>query len=1674
VEGQRLQLNLGVNEDRADASFDSREFAGGVTLNDVGGGASFFGYSVEFNTLLDDGQTATLTVNGVEFTLIADNTFYEPYELAYYFEQLLDGAGITVGTHEVGDGTYALIVYNFRAPAQISADVAGVEMSVLEEFDYGANHGPNSGDLTYWERGELSTVRTGAGDDEVEVVEDAGRGDIAYGELYDLGEGNNSLSVEDGSVHGTVRFGAGEDSMYVHDDVGAGADVNFGDGNNSLRVDSGITDGASIRFGAGNDTVEAATISHAASVDLGDGNNDLYVNRVYDRATVTFGDGDNYVVFSGMDAGVSDASLSFGNGDNFVEGDEYDSVYIENGAQIVFGDGDNHLHLGEDSAIRGEAVVSFGDGDNHLESAYIDYAQVEFGHGDNRLSSYMVNQSTVTLGDGDNEAGFYDVNNSTITFGDGDNEMGVWDDLSGSSVTFGEGSNSLYAERIEDSEVTFGNGGNSLSADDVVASSVVFGSGDDSVDVGDTIKQGSQLDFGAGNDSLILGSSSGPIYMAGEDSATVVDMGSGDDTVQIAASSDNNSDVLVRSGSFLRGGEGNDTLTVYAVDDASVVARTQAQQVYVVFSDDSYAVDQVVTVTIAGVPYSYPVQASDIVQGNPGATRMNVAAGVFAVIEGEADCTLTPCLGHDGPYIELTGSVGAADVEVTVEGGEIFTAQIADTGISGFETLNLVAGNARENDYNDYETATISADFSLIEGVEKINLSSEETTRSYLQDSESNGAYYSVEEGSRAGFVLQNLPADLAEPIAVSGHEVTATGNRQVARISINDQSGVDGHAVGDVISVWIDGQEFSITVTEADLSGADGLEDAETIAARLAEVIAAGETGFTVARDGNVITLIGSSDEDVEIELNGNGDYLDTCVQSATASDDREIDVALTTHLALDADTDNDTLALEINGEGNFDLSIDAAWGEDVAYEHLTIDVQDEYSHYIDTNADDCRRAFARGNLLLTGGAIGASLVLDNVLAANVTSTSAADVEVIFANGADQEEQYSFNVSTQGGDDVVDMRNVIFSTHSTVNLGDGVDRLKIGNGRLAADSVTSGSPWTDEGRMFRNVRGVEELQFGGEDAITFDDDAYNAGFSKLIIEDGSNLLFKVGDEFERDLTVEMEDCVDLQMEVYNRHAITVTAHNDVTVGALIDDDAEGDFTLTANDDNTVTVISAGSGALNVTVDDDNEVVITQSGNGDVTVVSDSDNYISVTQSGAGDVHVTTEDGSYVGITIGEDADEVGDVTVVQTDSDSNRISLEGLRQEQNVTVDITVYGAGESTLIADLCDEECYNTDLEVFGSTGGIDQLIVRTNEEYGASDYVGVFTEDSWAVAGEDRTAIDMTIDASTVDAELVVINAMNEGDANLAITGSSTASNALFGGAGRDTITGGEAMDVLQGDRASAEFRTYEVLFDSSIAGTYTLTIDGETLSFTAPGVITAWDVATEFAAHINGLIADVSGSNVSGAYEAWVANNMLYVAARSLNDDFELSATNAVDVDLVHCGLAGGIASDILEGGEGADVYLFAESQFDTMDTIVGLNLGGATDGTQEDIVLLGGYLAADVDPSGWGFEDLVASGISSKNSIEVERVVNGGDVITLTGADLESAVSRLFEANGWFEASGSAATNSAGLFNYGDDTYLIAVGHDANGGFGIDDYIIKVTGATGTLDVSDFYVPMPT
>ena len=140
-------------------------------------------------------------------------------------------------------------------------------------------------------------------------------------------------------------------------------------------------------------------------------------------------------------------------------------------------------------------------------------------------------------------------------------------------------------------------------------------------------------------------------------------------------------------------------------------------------------------------------------------------------------------------------------------------------------------------------------------------------------------------------------------------------------------------------------------------------------------------------------------------------------------------------------------------------------------------------------------------------------------------------------------------------------------------------------------------------------------------------------------------------------------------------------------------------------------------------------------------------------------------------------------------------------------------------------------------------------------------------------------------------------------------------------------------------------------------------------------------------------------------------------------------------------LTGGQVADILTGGAGNDTFvIFSGATIgagSTVDTITDLNVGGAGALSQVDTV------------------DLF---------FPINGVVNGGVPVALTSAPtLAAAVNTAFAPGG--ALNGQA--NTAGLFTYGGETYLIAQQGVANT-FGADDVIVQVTGVTGTLDVSDF------
>jgi len=146
------------------------------------------------------------------------------------------------------------------------------------------------------------------------------------------------------------------------------------------------------------------------------------------------------------------------------------------------------------------------------------------------------------------------------------------------------------------------------------------------------------------------------------------------------------------------------------------------------------------------------------------------------------------------------------------------------------------------------------------------------------------------------------------------------------------------------------------------------------------------------------------------------------------------------------------------------------------------------------------------------------------------------------------------------------------------------------------------------------------------------------------------------------------------------------------------------------------------------------------------------------------------------------------------------------------------------------------------------------------------------------------------------------------------------------------------------------------------------------------------------------------------------------------------------------------ASDTLAGAAGNDVFVFGGQSggwngttLANMDTITDLNLGGASGATSVDTIQL-------------------SSAVLGYVAFNASSLVNAGGAVTITGPTSNAALQGLFNAGGAL----AGATNNVGLFTYGADTYLIA----ANSTLGLDanDIVIKVTGATGTLDLSDIVI----
>ena len=746
---------------------------------------------------------------------------------------------------------------------------------------------------------ELSTVLLGAGNDSVTVVS----GRLVAGNLYALGEGNNSLSLEtdQGHLFGAVTAGSGNDSVHLQGDLREGGSISLGDGNNSVSVNE--IQSATITTGNGDDAVTvrhsimlAGMGSAVTQINLGSGNNSLTAENV-SGAEITTSTGDDTLSLSSLRVSILNAGGGHDSLDVRVGSVERSTVNFGVGvnalkvnvnlvdSELHFGQGENTADIR--SAVEGSDVI-FADGSvNSLNASYGVFRRSDIHFGDDSKNSFTAGRvwgSDIHLGHG------------------GSNTVSIDQDVNGANIT---------SAAVEDGSTAVTHNTLTVHRDVGGGSTIDLSDGDTVATIGGDVFDASQVIFGNAGDTLTLGDGfgsddkvTGSSQIYGDIALTLVDMSDGDDSVTVLAGNkavlavNPPLDAIVLSGGSLQGGAGDDTLTVKAVDDMTLVRRDKAQDVHIHFSGDGdgvarFAVGQTVELKIGDITATYKVLASDIVQGSGTETGTNVATGLLGALNVELgklntlpDWTVGLALNE----LKFKGAVGQDDLPVTCEVAGLTDSdpnplfvqvlQVAHAHIGGFETLELVALNAvsdgpAPND-NDAQTAHIHADFALIDDVKAIHLHSEVT---------------SANEGEPVTFTLTNLHG--GETFEVSGHEITTFAATAIQTVNIS--SATDSYEIGDHIRLTVmvndKAQTLVYDVVEADLAGASGAADAALIAGHLADAAKAVPelAGVKISATGSQVSVEAPQDAYLSVDVHATRDGVAITTDFASYNSDAD-----------------------------------------------------------------------------------------------------------------------------------------------------------------------------------------------------------------------------------------------------------------------------------------------------------------------------------------------------------------------------------------------------------------------------------------------------------------------------------------------------------------------------------------------------------------------------------------------------------------------------------------------------------------------------------------------------------------------------------------------------------------------------------------------------------------
>ncbi|MGB0835436.1 MAG: tandem-95 repeat protein [Psychrobium sp.] len=1137
---------------------------------------------------------------------------------------------------DLGDGNNTLVISGNAMGLNVTSGSGNDSMTF-------AQLGPNNSHKT--------TVSTGAGADTIDVS------GIAYAN-FELGDGDDTLSVANKEVTGTIDAGAGSDTITV---ALTATSIALGSGDNNLTVGGRVS--GSITAGDGVDTVD---ILSGTSVDLGFGDNVLvveneltsYVNVGDGNDNITIGTSAGVIALGGgdnvLDLGTTATSIAAADGDDTISiGSHIENIHLGNGDNVIdivgwsrylsVGDGDDIVTLGATIHTNQRSdQLDLGDGDNTLTiSGSAMGLNVNSGSGRDVMSFAQIGPNTSYIGDVNTGAGDDKVTVTGMAYANfdladgndrlivslkdvyGDIDSGAGDDYIDvkkgfvNNVSTGTGDDVVnigsYANTIDlgsgDNQLTVGNrlngaltalDGNDTVTIDSSESSINLGDGDNKLNVTQGVK--GNINLGDGDDKVTIGGITSHIVLGdGENTLSVtqnvesLSAGSGKDVVEV--------------GGFIKSvhlGDGDNKLTVGD---------------YTRFLSTGDGND---TVTLGSTLHTN--QRSDQLDLGNGNNKLTITGNAMGLNINTGDGVDVLNLAQVGPNTTYIANVSTGDGKdtVTVSGNAYAHFDLGGGNDSLYVTESFVHGNIDAGDGNDTIEVTKGYAKHITTGEGDDNVTVGDSTLSVDLGSGDN----TLTVTNNVGDAIKAKDGNDIVTIGSASNEITLGHGENELYVTESVAGAITLGRDNDIVDIGANANTIQLCEGENRLDLVGNVNE-----------VNAGDDKDIVNIDGYVTSLhLGAGDNKIDVggytRYLSTGDGNDVVTLASTYHSNQQSD-------QLDLGNGDNTLTITGNAMG---LNIDTGSGRDILN---LAQVGPNTSYIADVNTGD-----GRDTVTVTGTAYANFNLGDDDDTLTVTTSNVIG-DIITGGGHDiinVEKGYTNNIHTGSGNDTVTVGNYT----ANVNLGSGRNNLTVTNEVKGDINAGDSKDVVDVGSVQGSIYlgdGANELtvtsNVSGSINVGSDSDIISLGGSvtNVVLGDGDNELtantiqsVTAGDGNDQlttssnVITAHLGDGDNIvNVGGYTRYLSMGAGDDDVTLGSTVHTNQTSDQLDLGDGDNTLTISGRAMG-LNIT-----------SGSGDDTFnlhqVGPNSTYRTDFLTGGGDDFITIDLASYANIDTGSGRD---------------------------------------------------------------------------------------------------------------------------------------------------------------------------------------------------------------------------------------------------------------------------------------------------------------------------------------------------------------------------------------------------------------------------------------------------